>query len=66
MKKKVLYILLLVCSLSLLSSAKQIMRGTADNDCCCDNKKETNTMNTKKTDKEELSLPPFNLLPFGI
>jgi hypothetical protein len=66
MKKKIVYILLVVCSLSLFSSAKQIMRGTADNDCCCNNKKETNAVNTKKADKEELNLPPFNLLPFGI
>jgi hypothetical protein len=66
MKKKIVYILLIVCSLSLFSSAKQIMRGAEDNDCCRNNKKDTNAMNTKKADKEVPNLPPFNLLPFGI
>ena len=66
MKKKIVYILLVVCTMSLFSSAKQIMRGKADNDCCCNDKKETNAENAKKATKEEPNLPPFNLLPFGI
>jgi hypothetical protein len=61
MKKKTLYIFLVICCFSLFSSAEQMMKGQDINTCCSMNKNNDagKPAETKKTVRTEFELSPF-------
>ncbi len=61
MKKKTVYIFLVICCFGLFSSAKQIMKGQDINTCCSMNKNndDAKPAEAKKTVRTEFELSPL-------
>ena len=67
MKLKTLYILILICSMSFFSSAKQSGKNCDNRTCCNMSKPVTTKLARSKMAKEaDFDLPPLQLLMFDL
>jgi len=64
MKPKTFYILMIVCSMSLFSSAKQTGK-YCDKKTCCEYNKQQSMKQGKVAQQTDLDMPPLRLM-FGI
>ncbi len=67
MKQKIFYILILICSISFFSSAKQTGKNCDKRTCCNMSKPVTTKQDRSKMAKEaDFDLPPLQLLMFDL
>jgi hypothetical protein len=67
MKQKIFYILLIICCMSLFSSAKQSGKESIRKTCCDLSKaKCTNQIRPKAAKETDFDLPPLKLLMFDL